>query len=208
MRSGRDRASTSTLGVCVTHLEVRMPARAKLIGRVHAYASGCGAAADARQASRSQSPPPRIPAAHTRKGRVLHASGLHRQGHTGCPAARGDGYRWDVPCPAAGNMLSHPAALQTPGARDGTCYRIRLRFRLPGLATVEPRRGRMPFLFADKIRAMRAWCEKPGGLWTLECVRPSILVRPSRLPHQPRTISRGGLGCLDRLPAERGPGTG
>ena len=45
-------------------------------------------------------------------------------------------------------------------------------------------------------------------LWTLECLLSSILVRPSRLPHQPGTISRGSLGFHDRLPAERGPGTG
>ena len=97
-----------------------MSASAQLIGAVHAYASGCGAAAAARQASRSQSPPPSIPAAHTRKGRVLHAAGPQHQGHTGCPAARReDGFRWAVPCPVAGNMLSHPAALQAHGAYDG-----------------------------------------------------------------------------------------
>ena len=45
---------------------------------------------------------------------------------------------------------------------QATCYRIRRRFRLTGLTTVEPRRGRMPLLCADETRAMRAWCEKPA----------------------------------------------
>ena len=46
---------------------------------------------------------------------------------------------------------------------QATCYRIRRRFRLTGLTTVEPRRGRMPLLCADETRAVRALCEKPGG---------------------------------------------
>ena len=36
----------------------------------------------------------------------------------------------------------------------------------------------------------------------------SVLVRPGRRLLLQGTIARGGLGFLDRLPAERGPGTG
>jgi transposase len=46
---------------------------------------------------------------------------------------------------------------------QATCYRIRRRFKLTGLTTVKPRRGKMTSLCADEIRALRAWCEKPGG---------------------------------------------
>ena len=55
---------------------------------------------------------------------------------------------------------------------QATCYRIRRRFRLTGLTTVEPRRGRMPLLRADEIRAMRA----------LRCARAHTYVHvgPSR----------------------------
>ena len=141
--AGRERA------LCA--LRSGMSASAQLIGAVHAYGSGCGAAAAARQASRSQSPPSSLPAAHTRKGRVLHAAG-HR-GHTCCPAAD------------EGTVIA--GLYRAPS--QGTCRR---RFRLTGFTTVEPRRGRMPLLRADEIRAMRA----------LRCARAHTYVHvgPSR----------------------------
>ena len=71
---------------------------------------------------------------------------------------------------------------------QATCYRIRRRFRLTGLTTVEPRRGRMPLLCADETRAVRALCEKPGGkkrgyrlsrlaAWLERLVRGDVFVR-------------------------------
>ena len=71
---------------------------------------------------------------------------------------------------------------------QATCYRIRRRFRLTGLTTVEPRRGRMPLLCADETRAVRALCEKPGGkkrgyrlsrlaAWLARLVRGDVFVR-------------------------------
>ena len=77
---------------------------------------------------------------------------------------------------------------------------------------VGPGLGAFPVTIMGVRRRGSAPQPRLGGrvsfLWTLEGLLSSILVRPNRLPHQPGTISRGSLGCLDRLPAERGPGTG